>query len=189
MKILFTASQRGKEFFESQYKIINQAVEKLGHTNVSDDLLNTSKNKFYDELQKGGREANVELYKIKMKNLQEADICLFECSTHSLSIGFIIQKALELNKPTIVLYYEENIPHFIVGVQDEKLIIRSYNEKNIETVLKEAIEEASELRDKRFNFFISPRLLAYLEQTSNEMGITKSTFIRNLIQEHMKKHK
>lgn len=189
MKILFTASQRGKESYENQYKTIFSVIEKLGHTNVNDDLLKTPEKKFYDELQHGGRDANVDLYKNKIKNLQEADIGLFECSTHSLSIGFVIQKALEMNKPTIVLYYKDNIPHFLVGAQDEKLIVRSYNDENLETVLKESIDEASEVRDKRFNFFISPRLLSYLEQASKQLGITKSTFIRNLLHEHMKKHK
>lgn len=72
-------------------------------------------------------------------------------------------------------------------MEEEKLIIKQYNEKNIKKVIKEAIDIARERRDKRFNFFISPKLLEYLEKASFNDGVTKSKFIRNLITEHMRK--
>lgn len=189
MKILFTASQRGKKTYEKQYEMIASEIKRLGYDQLQDDLLHISSESFYKDIEEGGREANVKFYKQKMRSLQEADICIFECSAHSLSMGFLIQKALDFNKPTIVLYHKDNITYFLTGIQDEKLIVKSYNESNITSILKEVITEAQEVRDKRFNFFINPRLLAYLEQTSKQLGITKSTFIRNLILEHMKKHK
>jgi predicted DNA binding CopG/RHH family protein len=51
------------------------------------------------------------------------------------------------------------------------------------------LDHAREKRDKRFNFFISPKLLEFLEKTSNGDGITKSKYIRNLIVEHMRQNK
>lgn len=189
MKVILTASLRGKKYFEEQYKAIFREIEKLGHENIADDLLNPSQNPVYMDIVEGVRDANIALYKKKIEDIQKADICIFECSTHSLAVGFVIQKALALNKPTIVLYYKENAPDFLAGVEDEKLITRSYDETNLHEVLANAISDASSLRDKRFNFFISPRLLTYLEKTSKEEGVTKSTFIRNLILEHRKKFK
>ena len=189
MKVIFTASLRGKKYFESQYKALFQEIEKLGYEHMADDLVNPSSNQVYVDIKQGGREANIALYKKKIEDIQKADICVFECSTHSLSVGFIVQKALALNKPTIVLYYKDNAPDFLAGVDDDKLIVKSYNDDNIHDALKQAFEEAQSQRDKRFNFFISPSLLTYLEDASKKQGVTKSTFIRNLILEFKRRSK
>lgn len=186
MKVFFTASQRGKKEFGEYYKKIYQEIKNAGYDVVEDDLASLSVDQFYSKLEKGGRKTNIEFYKKKIQHIKEADIIILECSFHSLSIGYIIEKALELNKPTIVLYLRDNQPYFLEGVEDEKLIIKSYNDKNLARILIEVFELAKERRDKRFNFFISPKLLNYLESTSKKYSITKSTFIRNLILEHKK---
>lgn len=187
MKIFFTASLRGAKDFTKYYKEIYDTIEALGHKNLDHEIFQLSSKDYYDLIEKEGRKAYVDLYKRKIKNIQEADLCIFEASLHSSSIGFEIQKALELNTPTLVLYYDDNIPHFLIGADDDKLIVKSYNENNLKDILKAAIDELQEIRDKRFNFFISPRLLTYLEEASKKTGVTKSTFIRNLLNEHMKK--
>lgn len=189
MKIFFTASLRGKEFYGKQYKEIFDIINTSGYENLDDEIFNLNSEDYYKKIKTEGRNAFVDLYKRKIKRIQDADICIFEGSFHSLSIGYLIQKAIEFNKPTIVLYFEDNIPHFLAGVEDEKLIVKNYNEKNLKEIFKACIDEATELRDKRFNFFISPELLSYLEGTSKKLNITKSTFIRNLIQEHRRKYK
>jgi len=187
MKVIFTASLRGKKYFESQYKALFQEIEKLGYEHMADDLVNPSSNQVYVDIKQGGREANIALYKKKIEDIQKADICVFECSAHSLSVGFVVQKSLELSKPTVVLYYKDNDPEFLEGVDDEKLIIRSYDETNYKEVIKEALTEAENQRDKRFNFFISPYLLNFLNRAAKDQGVTKSTFIRNLILEHKRR--
>jgi hypothetical protein len=187
MKVIFTASLRGKKYFEDQYKQLFQAINELGYENIADDLMKPSTNKVYMDLLEGGREANIALYKKKIEDIQKADICVFECSAHSLSVGFVVQKSLELSKPTVVLYYKNNDPEFLEGVDDEKLIIRSYDDTNYKEVIKEALTEAENQRDKRFNFFISPYLLNFLNRAAKDQGVTKSTFIRNLILEHKRR--
>ncbi len=189
MKILFSASLRGKKHFNSQYQQIVQIIKELGHSPLGTDYLSSMGDKIYEDLKKGGRQSNVDFYKREMKLIQQADICIFECSTHSLSIGFSVQKTLEMNKPAIVLYYKDNVPFFLSGAEDDKLILKNYDESNVKDVIRKTIDEASELRDKRFNFFINPSLLTYLENTSKSLGVTKSNFIRNLILDHMKKNK
>lgn len=184
MKVFFTASQRGKKEFGKSYSKIAEVIHKNGLNLIDDDILSTSTKKFYQDLDEGGDDLSNQLYKEKMKHLHEADIAIFDCSVHSLSIGYILEKSLELNKPTIALYIKGKEPYFLEGAADEKLITKSYTLSTLEKVLSECLENAKERRDKRFNFFISPRLLEYLESTSKKMGITKSTFIRNLLLEH-----
>lgn len=188
MKVFFTASQRGKKDFGKYYqKIFEEIKKQQGCIVIKDDLLTESQSEFYRKLDEGGRKANIELFKEKMLHLHESDVNIFDCSYHSLSTGYLIEKSLVLNKPTVVLYYKNNESYLLEGADNEKLIVRSYNEKNISKIIREVISLSKERRDKRFNFFISPKLLGYLEKVSKHEGTTKSTFIRSLILEHMRK--
>lgn len=188
MKIFFTASQRGKAQFGKNYERIQEAVRNNGYVLLDDDILANNADELFAALEKGDHKKQVEFYNKKIDSIKRADLCIFEASVHSLSIGFVIQKALELNKPTIVFYVDGNRPIFFSGVENEKLILQEYDENNLEKKVKLAFEEALHLREKRFNFFISPQLLTYLEGASKKEGITKSTFIRNLIIAHKKKN-
>jgi len=186
MKIFFQGSYQGSKDFGKYYKIIYLEIEKLGYKHLDLDSVHISYGDFLHKMKKG-KEAYTEHYEKKIKALKEADICIFETSIHSLGVGFLIQKAIEYDKPVIVLYYGNRIPFFLSGINDEKFVIKSYNIKNIKQVLVEALAFAKERRDKRFNFFISPKLLGYIEKVSKEKGITKSQFIRDLIIQHLKK--
>lgn len=179
---------RGQKIYRNYYQKIYHTIEELGYTHLDNDLITFNRTAYYDKFEKEGRSAYIDLYKRKMQALHEADICIFECSLHSLSIGFVIEKSLDFNKPTIALYYKDHLPHFLMGAQEEKLIIRSYTEQTIKRVLKETLKDARERKDKRFNFFITPKLLNYLEKISKQQGVTKSKFIRSLIFEYMKKN-
>ena len=191
MKIFFVASQRGKEKYDQNYTTIYNAIKELGHTNLDDRMFKSTVKGFYDKMKKEGSAAYHKLFSENIDYIRKADICIFECSWQSFSIGYMVQKAVEMNKPTIVLYDEstEHPPYFIFGSDDDKLISKSYNLNSVKKVLAESIHKASTLADKRFNFFISPSLLTYLNQESRKDGVTKSTFIRNLILEYKKKHK
>lgn len=185
MKVSLIAPPRGQTEFGTHFKNIYKEIEKLGYTHVTDIAIAPTE-KFYEEMNKG-EEAHKEFYNTMTKAVQQADICVFETSSPSLGTGSLIDKALSFSKPTVVLYHEGQTPFFLSGSEEDKLIKRSYNEKNLKKILKECIDLARERRDKRFNFFISPKLLEYLETASNTEGITKSKFIRNLIVGDMRK--
>ncbi|EKE15384.1 MAG: hypothetical protein ACD_12C00038G0001 [uncultured bacterium] len=188
MKVFFTASMRGQKAFKKYYQKIYYEIEKLGYKHLDQEVIALNSKNYYQEIEKGGRKEQIALYKRKIQCLHEADICIFECSLHSLSIGYVIQKSLDFNKPTVVLYYKDNLPYFLMGAQEEKLIIRTYTEHNYKKILKATLKDARERKDKRFNFFISPKLLNFIEKTSKEQGITKSRLIRSLIFDYMKKN-
>jgi hypothetical protein len=188
MKVYFTGSIRDTGFNTQLFVKIYKEIEELGYEQVNDTILKLS---FDDSSlsEKDTRQDHISRYQAHLGNIKKADICIFETSAHSLTTGFLINVALDQQKPTIVLYYKDNVPYFLEGVDHEKLLIRSYNDKDLKKVVAEVLEQSREKRDKRFNFFISPKLLEFLEQTSNSEGITKSKLIRNLIVEHMRENK
>lgn len=190
MKVFFTASQRGKEKYDDNFKAIFDYISELGYQNLDERMFKSTVEGFYGKMKQEGQDAYQKLFNENIRFIKEADISIFECSYQSFSIGYMVQKSVELNKPTIALYEENTAhpPYFLLGANDEKLIIRPYNTHNLKKILAEAMRQAGTLSDKRFNFFITPALLTYLNQVSRDQGITKSTFIRNLILEYKRRH-
>lgn len=187
MKVYFTASLRGVQYYERYYKQISEEIVKLGHQHLDDEIFTLNRAKYYSELETTGKESHIKLYQKKILAIQTADVCVFEVSLNSLSIGYQIEKSLYYHKPTIILYLEDSIPYFFDGIDHEKLILRSYKENSLPSVLKQAFVDAQHKKEQRFNFFISPALINYLDESAKKLGMTKSVYIRTLIEEDMKR--
>jgi len=188
MKVFFTASPKGRKYFEHYYKRIYASLAQQGLVHIDDEIVALSSKELYRQMEKRGKKKSGDLYKSNLKKVKNADIVFFEASFPSLSVGYMINESLHLNKPTVVLYLEDNPPYFLEGNKEEKLIIRRYRENDLDSIIKKTVAEAKKRTDRRFNFFISPNLLNYLNRQSKKEGVTKSTFIRNLIVHHMNKN-
>lgn len=184
MQVYFIASSRlvgeDKELYSKIYKTIS-----LEHKMVSDKVWKWAKNGVDDI--KDDVQAKKENYNETLKCINKADIVIMEVSGHSMSMGYIISKALEINKPVIAMYITEAEPVFVAGIDDPKLILKEYNKENVEKVIWESIKKAKGLIDMRFNFFVSPKILNYLDWVGQKRMIPKSVFLRNLIEREMKK--
>jgi hypothetical protein len=112
-----------------------------------------------------------------------------EVSYPSTGVGFQLTHALEGGKPVLALHVEEKTPVALLGKPSDKLILGAYSLGEIEKILPELIKEAKEQMDVRFNFFISPRIGAYLDWISKHRKIPRAVFLRRLIEENMKKNK
>jgi len=185
MRIYFTAPAKGKKLHGDNYKKIYDAIEELGHKNLDDLILTIDPKKFYSS----NREEQADLYKKTVKHIKTADIVILEVSTSSLSMGFVIAKALDEGKPVIILYLEGVSPYFARGIQDERLQALSYTPERVKQILKGGIEEAKERMNVRFNFFISPKIASYLDWIAKNRKLPRAVFLRRLIGKHMKKNR
>lgn len=188
MKIFFSSSQRAREKYDQYLQKIYKTIRDLRYELIFDTIIKTSTEEFYKQLDAGGHKALVDNYKKSLDCMQKADINVFETSLHSLSIGFLINKSIEFHKPTIVLHLKSCPPYLLNGVVNDKLIIQEYADDTLEQAVKKSLIKAQSLRDKRFNMFMSDELLRYLDDAATKEGVNKSTFIRNLLLEHRKKH-
>jgi hypothetical protein len=125
---------------------------------------------------RGNEQAKRENYNETLKAINKADIVVMEISGHSMSMGYILSKALEINKPVIAMYREEMQPIFIAGIGDPKLILAKYTAANVEKTIWESVKRAKSLIDVRFNFFVSPKILTYLDWVGQKRMIPKSVF-------------
>jgi len=182
MKVFYTTSLRGVDGYRPVFERIYKIIEELGHTNLDKVLFNIpDKDGFY----KGSHSEKVNHYKRMMNCIKTADVVVLEVSTHSLSIGFLLQKSLELGKPVIALHLPKRSPFFIQGMEHDKLQIIEYQEGEIKQTLASALDYAQGSSDVRFNFFISPSIGTYLDWISKNKKIPRSVFLRDLIQKDM----
>ena len=184
MKIYFTASARGKKEFGSKYQLIFDTVKKLGHVNLDDLVCKVDEDNFYT----GTHDDRVQLFKNSIQHIKTADVLILDLSIHSLSMGYLLNKAMDMGKPVIALYYLNNVPYFASGIDDDKFQLISYNEENLEDLLKTALTYAQEAIDVRFNFFISPAIGRYLDWISKEKKIPRSVYLRALIEQEIREN-
>jgi hypothetical protein len=185
MKAYFTASVLGGERYLGNYVRIVKVLEELG-LEVYEQTTKVSKNYVHKEI---SDENKVKYYKQVLRWMNQADVIVVEASYSSLSIGHEITVALDKGKPVIVLYSESDAPHFLIGVQSDKLIVQKYKLGDLKRVLKDCLDYATEQRDTRFNFFVPRRLSSYLDWVAKKNRISRAVYLRQLIKSEMKKDK
>jgi hypothetical protein len=185
MKIYFTSSVRGKKEFGDNYQLIFQTIEQMGHTNLDQDFQGEDEDTFYQ----GTHASQVQLYKETMQKIKSADVVILEVSEHSLSMGYVMNQALDLGKSVIALYVKDHSPYFAAGIDNDKLQVLEYSTETLGTILESALDYAQETMDTRFNFFISPSLSHYLDWVSQTKKIPRSVYLRQLIEEDRERNK
>jgi len=185
MQVYFLASSRLVEKDRELYKRMYDCIAD-GNKMVSDKVLKWTKMGVRD-LRNEPLKVKRENYEYLVKCLKKAEIVVTEVSGHSMSAGYLISQALDMNKPVVALYTADSKPVFIAGINNKKFFLVEYNKENIEKVLKKTFKEVSSLIDVRFNFFVSPKILTYLDWVGQKRMVPKSVFLRNLIEKEMKK--
>ena len=188
MKIFFVASPRLVIKEPELYRGIHNYLAK-NNVMLSSKLLEWTDKKTVEAvygdkaLKSGGG------YKKALETLKKADVIMMEVSGHSLSMGFIVSKALDLCKPVVAFYKKGSKPFFLSGINDPKFKLIEYTCQNINEILDLVVEEVKKGIDVRFNFFVSPKILNYLDWIAQKRMIPRSVFLRNLIEREMKKDK
>jgi hypothetical protein len=185
MKIYFIASSRlvgiNPKLYTKMYNFLD-----LENKMVSDKVMKWIKIGVKD-ISGAPLKVKKENYIHSIDSVKKADVIVMEVTGHSMSMGYLISKALEMNKPVIALHKKEHMPVFIKGISDPKLIISEYSEESVEQIMKEDLIKANGLIDVRFNFFVNSKILNYLDWVSQKRMIPRSVFLRNLIEHEIRK--
>lgn len=162
---------------------IYDLIKKFGYGHTSDFVTNVNPEQFY---MLSTKEFNVH-HKKTLKDIGRADVCVFEASIHSLSVGYLASYALDIGKSVVVLSKDRDLPLLFRLVESEDLFFVYYDAKTLEKELKRALEAAVGRVDVRFNFFISAEMAAYLDKVAKKRRVPRSVFIRELIEAEMKR--
>lgn len=189
MKVFFHAQLRGPENYLIFYRKIYKVIEELGYHHTSDIINSVDPKKFVSQMDNFEHSKRMDMFTSYIRNIKISDIIVVEVSLPSFTSGFLMHEALIDDKPIIALYLEGNDPHHLLNMHTEKLQLVEYNTSNILERLQKAFDLSKKQIDVRFNFFIPPEIISYLEWISVEMRISKSTYIRDLIVKDLKKNK
>lgn len=187
MKACFIASIKGKTGRETEYKEIVSVLQNCGIKVYSDHVLGNTQ----EDIDRMNQEERVKFHKKIMDQIKKTDLVVAEITSQSISVGFLISMAIELKKPTVLLYKGSNEPNLLSTLEkSEELIVGRYSGVgDIKSVLSKLIDDAKDKSDVRFNFFVSPQILSYLDWVAKEKRIPRSVFLRDLIEKQMKRDK
>lgn len=121
-------------------------------------------------------------------SIKRADLCIYEASQKSFSIGFQTAMALQLKKPILVLTKNDSLrDSFGSGIVSDLLVYKKYDEKDLSAIITNFIEENRfEVQDLRFNFVIDKDIHNYLRWAAFNGNTTKAEVVRKLLRSKIK---
>lgn len=183
MKIYFTASSAYRNVYKPIYERVVNFLENKGHEVFGNTLSEEVPQPY-----------NTTAHTIKgwhkewSSYISECDLVIVEASYPStIHIGFEIGMILSRGKPTILLFKEGKDPIYINEFYANKFVKSEYTEKSLEDVLAWCLDEIEHISNRRFTFFISTQIETFLDGVSKKKGISRSEYIRKLIEEKMPK--
>lgn len=186
MKVFYNASLTGKKLFNREY----EAIYKVIHDTEKVTLLHCPVLVGSAEKVVAETIGQAAAYFKKLQAwVKEADVCVFESSYPSMGVGYEIAMATQLGKSVIVLHLPGKRSDTLAGLPSDKLQVIEYTLESLKTVLAEALAYAVEQQDTRFNFFVSPRIINYLDWVSKKKRIPRAVYLRRLIEEDLKKNR
>lgn len=146
MKIYFSASVSLDRSKLPIYQDIVKQLKDLGHEVMSEGVVANP-----DFEIPHGEEKSQEVFKAAAKQIDDADAMVADVSSPSWGTAFLIEHALENDKPVLALFYQDadhELPTMIEG--HPELYVENYNKNNLHAILK--------------------RNLKYFEQRSHKKG-------------------
>lgn len=186
MKIYLTGSvSNATPEIRENYKLIKKALEDLGYSVFADHVIDKTK----EDISKQGEEKNLQIQRVMAKRKIQSDLVIAETSVPSFGVGEEIAYSLNNNKQVLALHLPGQEPHLIKNDNNDLLYIVEYTRKTLKDVLKDYIELSKDQMDVRFNFFVSPKIINYLDFISKNRKMPRAVYLRRLIEKDMKKMK
>ena len=184
MKVFYTCSYYGKEKYQKYYDLVQTAIEKTGVQVISPEKGNY-KRVIPERVRVGLGDANAVHYEAIRRGILAADAVIIEVSFQDIQIGFEAALAVAHKKPVLCLSIYED---FSQKINNRYFFGAKYSELNVERIVGEFVERSRKKRlGERFNMFLSISQDQYLEKRAREEGVTKSEYLRELMdQDKMK---
>lgn len=185
MKVFFLTSPRSRDL--ELIRNIYLQIEKFGFSHTLNMALEFDKGNFYD----ADSQVWKKRYESMIVGISKADVCVFECSTYSIAIGQLIQESINRDKPVVVLHESDSKPFLLRGTLEveRRVSLYEYGVENMAEIIEYALGEAKELLTTRFTMLFSPKYTKHLETIKSKEGISRSDYIRRLIDKDIESRK
>lgn len=183
MRVFYTASFSGKKKYQKDYDLVLKAIENAGVELLSPEkgnYLSVLRDKDYKTI-KNKKKLHYEAIK---RGIQWAQAIIVEISQEDFQLGYEANLAIQAKKPVLCLSVNED---FSEKIENQYFHGAKYNEYNIEEIIDDFIKNSEkETLNERFNLFLSPRQVTYLDGVSKKAGLNKSEYLRMLVDKDQK---
>lgn len=178
MKIYFSSSP---SFFiknKELYPKIVQTVSELGGNIVPNWMADKHKltaNKLFNQT---------------IIDIKNADLLIAEISHPSTGVGQQIALAIFWKIPVIALRHESTSHNsrFTVGTKSDYLTVINYTSDTLKKLLVKNLEKIKKSQFVKFNFVTTREINDYLIEKSKENDISKSEYLRKIVERWIKHH-
>lgn len=133
---------------------------------------------------------DVDYYEIAINRIKHSDAMFAEVSYPTANVGYELAYALGICIPVHAFYKKgAQIPTMIAASSDPNLKLYEYDDDTIYSQLENALEDLSFRSLNQIVLPISEHVKKYLNWASNKYSVSRSTFIRSLIEAKMLKDK
>lgn len=121
--------------------------------------------------------------------IKRADVVIAEVSNQSFQAGFQIAAALEFRKPVLVLSSEAIEDSYLNQYQDTFVTFAHYtSDMALARAVSDFLQQNTiHTKDLRFNMLFDAKIYNFLEERSQETGISRSDIIRDLIRKKIER--
>jgi len=184
MKVAFLASSASKDEVRRDLKLISELIKKLGHEYY--ELYGYSGETLTGIMTKSEKEKN-DLYEKWLRIVEAIDVAVAEVSMPgTINLGACIGGLIEKGKPTLLMYKKGFKPTLVTELYQSKVIITEYTTENLEEMLTWGINELELLLTHRFTMNLNAKLDYFVLNQARKLGISRSDYIRGLIEDRMK---
>lgn len=159
MKVYFSASTERTEKSKELYREIINILDSLDMENSNPYLTAIVEEKSRSPLPK-------DLYEVALRSVSNSDLLIVDISEQSLSVGILIEFALNNSIPVLCIceeIYQMNIPRILTHRKQSTLLtLLVFNNENINEKLNRYFESFKKNKIK-FNVFISPEIDSYMK--------------------------
>lgn len=182
MKVYFSCSTAELAKYGADYHAIRDYLVKNGHILTRDWLDETEQ-----YMNAGNKELNIKsIYKACVEAIREAELVVIEDTVSNFSTGHQITLALQMRKPTLVLWQGEKHHHFnqmfIHGIESDLLQVAEYTKENLNDILQTFINTYEDKPEKnRFHLILSGRERRYLDWAQFTGNKSRTKVIREAL--------
>ncbi len=184
MKVFFTASYHGKEKYQKNYDVVRNTIKLFKVELVSPEennyhlMLDTREQKIF---------SNPDLlrtdkfwhYEAIRNGIHWAEAVIIEISQEDFQLGHEVSLALMEKKPVLCLSVNDD---FSKKIHHDYFFAAKYSSSNIQAIIQDFFAKVRSLTlSRRFNLFLYPHQVDYLEKVAKKYGTNMSEYIRKLI--------
>lgn len=181
MKIYFTCSTAEfNKYRETYFKIRNLLISE-NHVLTRDWLPHTEER--LNNNQTDLRDIK-EIYQGCIKAIVDSEIVIIEDTVSNFSTGHQITKALQMRKPTLVLWQGEKHRQFsqmfIHGIDSDILEVVEYKINDLEKIIKTFLNKYQDISEKnRFHLVLDNLERSYLDWAQNKYKKSRTKIIKD----------